>query len=50
MNQSSALGIQFYAGFDRPTSSSVVEPVGGAKPSLHTIVTGGVRVVFDWCH
>jgi hypothetical protein len=48
VNQSSALGIQFYAGFDRPTSSSVVEPVGAPKPSLQTIVTGGVRVVFDW--
>jgi len=50
MNQSSALGIQFYAGFDRPTSSSVVEPIGAQKPSLDTIVTGGVRVVFDWRH
>jgi hypothetical protein len=50
VNQSSALGVQFYAGFDRPTSSSVVEPVGAPKPSLHTIVTGGVRVVFDWRH
>jgi hypothetical protein len=50
VNQSSALGVQFYAGFDRPTSSSVVEPVGAPEPSLHTIVTGGVRVVFDWRH
>jgi hypothetical protein len=48
VNQSSALGLQFYAGFDTPTSSSVVAPVGAPKPSLHTIVTGGVRVVFDW--
>ena len=50
LDQSSGLGIQFYAGFDRPTSSSVVEPAGAPKPSLHTIVTGGVRVVFDWRH
>jgi hypothetical protein len=50
LDQSSRLGIQFYAGFDRPTSSSVVEPAGAPKPSLHTIVTGGVRVVFDWRH
>jgi len=50
MDQSSALGVQLYAGFDRPTSSSVVEPVGAPKPNLHTIVTGGVRVVFDWRH
>jgi hypothetical protein len=50
LDQSSGLGIQFYAGFDSPTSSSVVEPAGAPKPSLHTIVTGGVRVVFDWRH
>ena len=50
LDQSSGLGIQLYAGFDRPTSSSVVEPAGAPKPSLHTIVTGGVRVVFDWRH
>jgi hypothetical protein len=50
LDQSSRLGIQFYAGFDRPTSSFVVEPAGAPKPSLHTIVTGGVRVVFDWRH
>jgi hypothetical protein len=50
LDQSSGLGIQFYAGFDKPTSSSVVEPAGAPKPSLHTIVTGGVRVVFDWRH
>ncbi len=50
LDQSSGLGVQFYAGFDRPTSSSVVEPPGAPKPNLHTIVTGGVRVVFDWRH
>uniref|UniRef100_Q01RK9 Uncharacterized protein n=1 Tax=Solibacter usitatus (strain Ellin6076) TaxID=234267 RepID=Q01RK9_SOLUE len=50
LDQSSGLGIQFYTGFDRPTSSSVVAPAGAPKPSLHTIVTGGVRVVFDWRH
>ena len=50
VDQTSGLGIQFYAGFDRPTSYSVVEPVGAPKPSLQTIVTGGVRVVFDWRH
>jgi hypothetical protein len=50
LDQGSALAIQFYAGFDKPTSSSVVEPAGAPKPSLHTIVTGGVRVVFDWRH
>ena len=49
-NQSSGLAFQLFAGFDRPTSYSVVEPEGAPKPSLHTIATGGVRVVFDWRH
>jgi hypothetical protein len=49
-DRSSGLGIQLYSGFDMPTSSSVVEPAAAPKPSLHTIVTGGVRVVFDWRH
>jgi hypothetical protein len=50
LDQSSGLGIQFHIEFDRPTSSSVVEPTGAPKASLHTIVTGGVREVFDWRH
>jgi len=50
VDKSSGLGIQLYAGFDRPTNSSVVAPAGAPKPNLHTIVTGGVRVVFDWRH
>jgi hypothetical protein len=50
LDQSSGLGMQFYAGFDRPTSASVVEPFGAPKPHLDTIVTGGVRLVFDWRH
>ena len=49
-NQSSGLALQFFAGFDRPTSVSVVQPVDAPKPSLHTIVSGGVRMVFDWRH
>jgi len=47
-NQSSGLAFQFFAGFDQPNGASVVEPVGAPKPSLHTIVTGGLRIVFDW--
>ncbi len=47
-NQSSGLAFQFFTGFDQPNSASVVEPVGAPKPRLHTIVTGGVRMVFDW--
>jgi hypothetical protein len=48
--QSSDLKIQPYAGFDTPLSSSVVKPVGAPNPRLHTIVTAGVRVLFDWRH
>ena len=50
LNQSSGLIIQPYVGFDTPTSSSVVTPVGVPNPTLHTITTGGIRVVFDWRH
>ena len=49
-NQSSGLAFQFFAGFDEPMSASVVQPAGAPKPSLHTIVTGGMRIVFDWRH
>jgi hypothetical protein len=50
LNQSSALTIQPYVGFDKPRKSSVVSPTVASKPDLHTIVTAGVRVVFDWRH
>jgi hypothetical protein len=50
LNQSSGLMIQPYVGFDKPTGSSVVSPPGAPSPQLHTITTGGVRVVFDWRH
>jgi hypothetical protein len=46
--QSSGLAFQFFTGFDKPNRPSVVEPVGAPNPSLHTIVTGGLRMVFDW--
>jgi hypothetical protein len=49
-NQSSGLAFQFFTGFDKPNGASVVEPVGAPRPSLHTIVTGGLRMVFDWRH
>ena len=49
-NQSSGLAFQFFAGFDEPMSASVVQPAGAPKPGLHTIVTGGMRIVFDWRH
>ena len=49
-NQSSGLAFQLFTGFDKPNGVSVVQPVGAPKPSLHTIVTGGIRMVFDWRH
>lgn len=49
-NQSSGLAFQVFAGFDKPNSVSVVQPVGAPKASVHTIVTGGIRMVFDWRH
>jgi hypothetical protein len=50
LDQSSGLIIQPYVGFDTPTHSSVVSPVEAPNPRLRTIVTGGIRVVFDWRH
>jgi hypothetical protein len=48
--QSSGLAFQPYIGFDIPTDSSVVSPAGAPNPKVHTVVTAGVRVVFDWRH
>jgi len=50
LTQSSALNIQPYIGFDSPTGDSVMSPAGAPTPHLHTIVTSGIRVVFDWRH
>jgi hypothetical protein len=50
MTQSSGLAIQPYIGFDKPMNSSVVSPIGARKPDLNTILTAGLRVVFDWRH
>ncbi len=50
VNQSSGLMLQPYIGFDTPTWISVVSPTGAPNPDAHTIVTTGVRVVFDWRH
>lgn len=49
-NQSSGLMLQPYVGFDIPTTVSVISPAGAPHPDAHTIVTTGVRVVFDWRH
>jgi len=50
LNQSSGLTIQPYVGFDKPTGSSVVSPLGSPNPHPHTITSAGIRVVFDWRH
>jgi hypothetical protein len=50
VNQSSGLMLQPYIGFDIPTSVSVLSPANAPTPDAHTIVTTGVRVVFDWRH
>ena len=50
VNQSSGLLLQPYVGFDTPTAVSVISPTGAPNPDAHTIVTTGVRVVFDWRH
>ena len=50
LTQSSGLMIQPYVGFDEPTKTSLVSPVGAPTPHLQTIVTAGIRLVFDWRH
>jgi hypothetical protein len=50
VNQSSGLMFQPYIGFDTPTSVSVISPANSPAPRAHTIVTTGLRVVFDWRH
>jgi hypothetical protein len=50
VNQSSGLMLQPYIGFDTPTAVTVISPTGAPTPDAHTILTTGVRVVFDWRH
>jgi hypothetical protein len=50
VDQSSGLMLQPYVGFDMPTAVSVISPANAPTPDAHTIVTTGVRVVFDWRH
>lgn len=47
-DQSASLVVQFFAGFDIPTSASVVGPAGAPEPDLKTIWQVGIRIVFDW--
>jgi hypothetical protein len=47
-DQSASLVVQLFAGFEFPTSVSVVEPVGAPKPDVETIWLFGLRMAFDW--
>ncbi|HEY1986437.1 MAG TPA: hypothetical protein VGG85_13560 [Terracidiphilus sp.] len=50
VNQSSSVMFQPYVGFDTPTDISVISSTAARAPDGHTIVTTGLRVVFDWRH
>jgi hypothetical protein len=50
MNQSSSVLFQLFTSADRPYEASVDNPRGAPTPSLHTIYSLGVRMVFDWRH
>lgn len=47
-SQTSSFLFQFFGGFDKPTGSSVVSPVGAPMPALRTMAIGGIRFAFDW--
>ncbi|MFQ5962023.1 MAG: hypothetical protein ACE5MG_11565, partial [Candidatus Methylomirabilales bacterium] len=47
-DQSASLVLQLYAGFEVPTSVSVVEPAGAPTPDVETIWLFGLRLAFDW--
>lgn len=47
-NQTSSLLVQFYVGFDKPTQTAVVSPLGALTPNLRTVGLTGIRVAFDW--
>jgi hypothetical protein len=48
VDQSSGLTLQPYVGFDTPSSVHVISPANAPRPDAHSVVTAGVRVVFDW--
>ncbi len=50
VDQSSGLMLQPYVGFDIPTAIRVISPANAPAPDGHTVVTTGVRVIFDWRH
>jgi hypothetical protein len=47
-DQSASLVVQLFAGFDVPTSASVVLLAGAPELDLKTIWQVGLRMAFDW--
>jgi hypothetical protein len=47
-DQSTSLVVQLFAGFDVPTSASVVSPAGAPEPDLKPLWQVGLRLAFDW--
>lgn len=47
-DQTASVLVQLYAGFEVPTSVSVVSPAGAPEPDLGTIWEFGLRITFDW--
>jgi hypothetical protein len=47
-NQSSSVVFQLFANADVPRAGSTVFPVGAPTPSLHTVWSVGLRLMFDW--
>jgi hypothetical protein len=47
-NQSSSVIVQLFVDFDVPHKVRVVYPVGTPAPTLNTIMSLGLRLVFDW--
>jgi hypothetical protein len=47
-NQSSSVVFQLFAAADVPRSATTVFPAGAPTPSLQTVWSLGVRLMFDW--
>ena len=47
-NQSSAIVFQLFGGADVPYGDSVRAPIGAPSPSLRTVWSVGLRMIFDW--
>jgi hypothetical protein len=47
-NQSSSLIFQLFGGVDVPHSAKTVSPAGAPTPTLNTVYSFGLRLLFDW--